>query len=280
MLDFEMEDLLPVVAELTKKFTGGDSTSVTYERANQFMEAVLYCLGETEKENILLPADGNSVLSAKQVYDAGYEKVIEKVRKAQEKYNSMIEDFKDYDNRNYRDTVRKALPGFFQYYDARFAPQNSIITMDYPVLKPLQEYSGIDAVEQYIACIFLEQQFMGAFPEEYVKDVLQRFDGGYRSQFYNLCRILFRHVMGCALIRKKPGGIPEPKEYEKLAEIIRHYAGEEMKSLLVSLTDRLVEEREEWFGEVGSYLKRDIEDFVAELCLGAKYGNLHKMVVL
>ncbi|MDE7059645.1 MAG: hypothetical protein K2P03_13260 [Lachnospiraceae bacterium] len=39
-----MMELLPVVAWLTKKYTSGMSTSVTYEKAQELMEAVLYCI--------------------------------------------------------------------------------------------------------------------------------------------------------------------------------------------------------------------------------------------
>ena len=44
-----MEELLPIVAKLSEKYTGGDSTSVTYETAQELMEAVLYCVREYEQ---------------------------------------------------------------------------------------------------------------------------------------------------------------------------------------------------------------------------------------
>ncbi len=45
---YDMNDLVPVVAMLTKKYTGIDSSSVTYEKANQLMEAVVYCINEVQ----------------------------------------------------------------------------------------------------------------------------------------------------------------------------------------------------------------------------------------
>ena len=47
----------------------------------------------------------------------------------QNNYNKMIEKFDSYGNENYFDTVAKAIPGFFKYYDAKFSPQSTIITM-------------------------------------------------------------------------------------------------------------------------------------------------------
>ena len=43
---FSMEELLPIVAELAEKYTSGESSSVTYERAQGLMQAVLYCINE------------------------------------------------------------------------------------------------------------------------------------------------------------------------------------------------------------------------------------------
>ena len=40
-MDYTMEELIPVVAGLAGKFTSKESTSITYERANQLMEAVI-----------------------------------------------------------------------------------------------------------------------------------------------------------------------------------------------------------------------------------------------
>ena len=75
----------------------------------------------------------------------------------------MIVHFCAYGNENYCDTVTKALPGFFLYYDARFEPQKNVITLDYPMLQPVGDASGIRAIEKYVAYIGLEQKFMGTF---------------------------------------------------------------------------------------------------------------------
>ena len=41
---YQREELVGLVVELTERYSGFDSTSVTYERAQQLMEAVCYCL--------------------------------------------------------------------------------------------------------------------------------------------------------------------------------------------------------------------------------------------
>ena len=40
-MDYEMEELVPIVGKLAEKYTAHESTSITYEKAEQLMEAVL-----------------------------------------------------------------------------------------------------------------------------------------------------------------------------------------------------------------------------------------------
>ncbi len=43
-MDYEMDELFPIISRLSKKYTHNESTSVTYERAQELLAAVLYCL--------------------------------------------------------------------------------------------------------------------------------------------------------------------------------------------------------------------------------------------
>ena len=70
-----MEELLPVVAWLAQKYTGGESSSVTYERARYLMEAVIYCIEEGRKENGDFYPVCQEKPDAKKEYEFGYEKV-------------------------------------------------------------------------------------------------------------------------------------------------------------------------------------------------------------
>lgn len=39
---YHMEELIPIVAMLADKYTSKESSSISYERANQLMEATIY----------------------------------------------------------------------------------------------------------------------------------------------------------------------------------------------------------------------------------------------
>lgn len=47
-MQYKTEELIPIVAKLAEKYTAKESTSITYEKAQQLMGAVVYCIREYE----------------------------------------------------------------------------------------------------------------------------------------------------------------------------------------------------------------------------------------
>ena len=188
---FDMEDLLPIVARLTDEYTSKESSSVTFERARKLMAAVMYAMAHFETRTTSLM--GQNDLSAEEVYKLGYEAVLLKVDTVKEKYKKLMTFFDGYNNRNYKDTVEKAIPGFFKYYDPKFAPMDNIITMDYPVFKLNMKLEGIDLISQYIDAIWNELQ---AFSREYVISKLKEFHPKYEREFINLKEIFLMQLRG------------------------------------------------------------------------------------
>lgn len=184
---YPMKELVPIVSKLTEEFTAKESSSVTYERARQFMEAVIYCIGHAQNGDHAVAA---GPLSATEAYEIGYAAVVEKVRKTIERYNELMKFFDHYGNRNYRDTVEKALPGFFLYYDAKFAPMDHIITMDYPVFGLDMELEGIDRISAYIDAIWEEQMYLRQFSREEVIGRLRSFHPHYEREYFNVREIV------------------------------------------------------------------------------------------
>lgn len=241
---YQMEELVPIVARLAEKYTGFASSSISYEKAQQLMAAVLYCIqeyesaaepdgdgnaepeGETGQESnaeqeIRTGQEGNAEPegengqednaerkvspgrsacgfkayryekpSAAEAYERGYELVVQKARAANELYGRIMENFCDYGNRAYRDTLVRAMPEFFLRYDARFAPQEELLLLDYPVPELSADLKGIDLIYEYLCCIESEQEFLGSFPEGYVRQTCEAYHEDYGELFINLAEVV------------------------------------------------------------------------------------------
>lgn len=65
-----------------------------------------------------------------------------------------------------------------KWYDVKFEPQNIILPLDYPVLKDLSAYTGIDRIYEFILCIHLEQRFLEGLSRDdlvylYTRDIFK-----------------------------------------------------------------------------------------------------------
>lgn len=200
-----MEELIPITGRLAELYTGGESTTITYEKANQLMGAVLYCIREAAPQNSdgLYPAAGAGTISAELLYKTGAGYVEEKVRKALSLYNEMLPDFACYGSRCLHDTFVLGLPGFFKWYDMKFHPQDTILTLDYPVLKDLSALTGIDRIYEFILCIRQEQSFLARFPEEDIIGLLSHHNSEYQDAADNICETILTAFAG-HILSKKP----------------------------------------------------------------------------
>ena len=267
-MNFNMEELLPVVAKLADQYTSKESTSITYEKAQQLMEGVLYCIHEYETnvpvgQELLLK---ENALEAQTVYNMGYDMVLQKVKDTQKQYNTVIQDFRSYGNRCCYETFVKGLPAFFLYYNPRFNPQNHILTLDYPVLFPLGSLQGADAVHVYVNCAHLEQMFLKALPQEYVMHVLRAYSVDCDDLIINIAAIAARNLLGCRIAGKRVDTLGYTQGERK--QVIE-YVNENTEEFLEINMQKGVDE---WmtflFGgnvELGDYLKMDLHNFSFEL---------------
>lgn len=252
-MNYKMEELLPVVGRLVQRYTGLDSTSISYEKAEQLMEAALYCMREAELEAPgAVAAQGTP---AGQLYEAGKAAVERKVKKALELYHRLLPEFLACGNPYLSDTVFKGLPEFFRRYDVEFEPQNTILTLDYPVLRDLSPYTGIDKIYEFIVCIALEQSFLRAFPEGCIERLLRPHYEEDVDMVDNLCEgILF--AMAQYVLAGKPLGKEALGEEDDLRIKRRLEATEpeELKSCLRDALKRFTEAYCENSRELFSYL--------------------------
>ena len=255
-LEYEIEELIPIVIRLAEKYTSKESTSITYEAAAHLMEAVQYCIREyvqeeqtTDKEEEAdrqMPEVSKKKVPAELAYERGYQIVLGKVDCVRRMYHVILPNFKSYGNENYKDTFEKGIPAFLRYYNPRFAPQDPVITMDYPVLWSMEQLQGVDAVEKYVEAIRLEQRFLGKLPDEYVRRTLEEYQYDYERQFFNICNIVLRGI----LRRMMGENVPEPEHLERAIE---------------GYLRILVKEQYKDSKDLLRYLGEDVKDFWVEL---------------
>lgn len=264
-MDYEMEELVPIVGKLAEKYTSHESTSITYEKAEQLMGAVLYCIHELWESSGNAPSL-NKKLSAQRAYEMGAAYVREKTGKALDLYNRILPEFCHYENKCLYDTFVKGIPEFFKWYDVQFEPQNTILTLDYPLLKDISEYTGIDKIFEFIKSIGLEQKFLKLFPAGYVINILSKDNRNWQESMDNICEIVFTHVIGHIMLGKSLTVIElKETDYFYMQEMFEQIALEDIKKHLEVTLEIYIKNYYENDRELLNYLSGAISGIVVRL---------------
>lgn len=288
-MDYRMEELVPIVGRLAEEHTGHESTSVTYEIAEQLMKAVLYCIQEAEQSASKEAPDGRDLQSQRhrqqdifQVYKAGCACVEEKTKRAMDIYHEMLPRFCAYGNQCLYDDIIKGMPEFFKWYDIKFAPQNTVLTLDYPVLRDISRLEGIDKVYEFLDCVRLEQKFLEEFLESYVTTILEKCNDSYDEMIENICEIVFTVVTAHVLV-KKPLSEQDFSE-EEYAQMQKMFSGAELpdiRKILFDAANIFLQKYDENHGdreELSEYLLGTIDSMAVRLKNAANHGGLYWII--
>ncbi|BCJ94379.1 hypothetical protein acsn021_19480 [Anaerocolumna cellulosilytica] len=247
-MEYTMEELLPIVEKLTGKYTSFESSSITYETARMLMGAVLYCIEEFYNTG----STGLTVaekLDASIAYQRGYDLVISKVYASKEIYEDILGTFNDFQCRNCKDTITKGLPQFFLKYDPKFNPQDHILTLDYPTVRPVHAFCGINVIYEYLCNIQTEWIFLNAFDTKRIELLLERIMTDYQNLFLdNISYSVLLSCLGC-IIAEKPIAMLELQadDMETIAHYFKHDTVEKaelkIEMLLSKLFDNVYTER-------------------------------------
>lgn len=300
-MNYEIEELIPLVGELAEKYTAFESTSISYEKAEQLMGAVVYCIQEAERPEYHLkgketgeseyhlkgkdaggpeyhlkgrdaggPESNVGILSgnltARQAYEIGAGYVEQKARRALKLYHEILPGFCAYGNRCLKDTFEKGFPEFFRFYDMKFEPQNTILTLDYPVLKDLSASEGIDRIYEYLCCLRLEQRFLEGFPEGLVQEILEKNNDMYEELIENICETVFCTLLAHMLIRKPwTGQAFTEADRKQFRKIGGEYDLTRLRKLLWEYAEQFYRNDSEEKEELREYFGKAVEELAIRL---------------
>lgn len=275
-MDYQMEELLPIVSELAQKYAGYESTSITYEKAQSLMEAVLFCLSEynSSAKDSLVQKD----ISVKEQYNIGAKLLFEKVENIRKIFNEISFQFEDFGVKCLYDTVQKGIPQFLKWYDIKFCPQNTILTLDYPLLIDCSSLTGADAVYKYIRAIQTEQIFLRKFDRNYVMLVLEKYNSEYRDMIENICSIVLTNIIGHIAIKKPFNDIDFLyEEYLQLSKIFAGKSIPDIKNVVKDLIKKIVSQFYENDMDMLEYLCYETNNIAVRIYTANQHEQLSKI---
>ncbi len=214
-------------------------------------------------------------MPAWKAYEIGVKCLEEKTKYTLSLYNEVMIHFCSYENKCLYDTVAKGLPEFFKWYDFKYEPQNTILTLDYPVLTENTEHTGIDKIYDYVLCIQQEQKFLNRFSSEYVARALSKYNSEYRLAIDNICEIFLMNLICHILAGKDIKDLEfDLDEYKRMEEMIQKEDLDTLREKLKSVIGVIIQKYYENDQQLKEYLSHAVDNISVRLKLAADNENL------
>lgn len=191
--------LIDLLAWQARKYTKGESTSVTVETAQELLSSLRYTLAVVTEETHMpykrllteelppLIRQGQAILQAR----------LEQTKRL---YAAVCQTAPGIPNGYYADTLR-GIGEYFKRYDLYFFAHMKPPCIDYPLLIAADEtMQGLDFTEQYLRRILTENMFLRCFDSRAVRELLLAVDGDIEEAYLNLCEQPLINAMGLALL--------------------------------------------------------------------------------
>jgi hypothetical protein len=278
-MTYDMGELTPLLIRKAAKYSGCDSTSIPYEKARRLMAGIIYCIDEYRSDSTEEGLCRAQTLAEQ--YVLGAEKVREKIDHICRVYNRLAPVFNDYGVMCLSETVNKGIPAFLSRYDAQFFPQDTILTLDYPLLRDMHQLCGADAVDAFLGAVEMEQRFLSAFNEDDIIALLSRCNAGWREMVENICEPVLLNALGHWLLHKPMADRGfRPGEYQRLDTLLREATLLELQEIaeegIAAIGVRFCPGDE----DIQYYLLEDAWNLAVRMSIAAEFRRWDKIFVL
>ncbi|MDD4311162.1 MAG: DUF6179 domain-containing protein [Eubacteriales bacterium] len=190
------EALYALLEERIRRYTMGDSTSVSMDTARRLLESILYCL----ELNRRYPApDVTRESPLKERWEAGVHQAKRVCARAKFLLKQAQRTPPPLVNMAYCDTL-EVLPAFFQGYDVDFFAQEIPCSFDYPLCQPVSEsLLGAQYILDYLRRLLTESALLRAFSQESLRALYERYYIDYIDLLVNLSLPVAEMATLCAL---------------------------------------------------------------------------------
>ncbi|MEG0769348.1 MAG: DUF6179 domain-containing protein [Ruthenibacterium sp.] len=193
------EKLWRLLAEQTRRYTMGESSSVPAEIAQELLDSLLFTLRLVLRESGAAPqtmatADLDEMLTAGQKLLAAKGKAVQRLWQATCLSAPAVK------NTAYHDTL-KSIGGFSKRYDARFFACRIPCDIDYPLCCAVpQTMRGADYMEEYLRRSLTENRILRWFDAEVLARLLRSCYRDYVGLLVNLCEPVIVNAIGLLLV--------------------------------------------------------------------------------
>ncbi len=184
-LDAIQAEIMFILGQLILKYNQGESSSLKAETAQRILMSIFYAI-DAFLSGFQNADDAIAILktgSIGEIYANGLELLETCLADTRLLYQHIATNKLVIQNEAYNSTIDEALPDFFRNYDILFSAQDTMASIDYPLLFDDMRIQGIFYIKQYLEKLNYETQFCSLFPKENADRVLLNYGRVYRIDY-------------------------------------------------------------------------------------------------
>ncbi|WP_024833592.1 DUF6179 domain-containing protein [Ruminiclostridium josui] len=194
--------LLGLLSRQIEKYTLGESSSVTEEKAENLLKSICFSI------SVALKQQGN-IISASELLK--HERVEELFNKGNELIRQYFEDSKRLwfeiktdgfrtGNIAYNSTINEGLKEFFNFYDYKFSAHETNGSIDYPLSYDEMDLKGIEYIHEYLTHLTMENAFCLHYDSHSIECLLRGYSKYFREDLLNIFELILTNLLGRSML--------------------------------------------------------------------------------
>lgn len=278
-------EFMQILQELIKKYTQGESTSVTTETAESIMTSIMYAADaylfsfeEPEKAITYL-----NTFDFRQIYAKGVEKVSQCFEETKQLYKEITVNKLKVPVDAYNMTIDESLPIFLRKYNIIFDAHNTMASIDYPLAIDDMRLQGVFYMKQYLERLKMENEFCTMFDQRKLLDLLVHYGRecrfNYRIELFNIYELMLNNAIFSILSGGDADDIRiSESQYKRLEKQIMSLTEPQIRSVISDAIGRL-QQALPINPQLKEYMDGGKEELVQRVANAAKYNSLQTVII-
>ncbi|WP_455540023.1 DUF6179 domain-containing protein [Terrisporobacter sp.] len=272
-----------ILKDLIMRYTKGQSSSVTVEKAEKLIIGIWYTIDAYMKK-IESPEESIKTLREEEIsyiYERGKNILKEDFIDAKDLYEKVLRNRISTDLTSYNDTL-SGIENFFKYYDLEFEPDENTADIDYPLAFDDWDVVGLYYIKNYLENLYIENQICNKFYSKDIHKILKSYGENYKIDYRDLLINIFEMTINNAvfsiLCNNNSLEINE-EEFGKINDKIERMNEEEVKTLISLSINKIINDYELLEYEK-NYLENYKKNLIDETLNALKRDSLSNFIVI
>ena len=218
------------------RYTKGESTSVTVEKAEKLIIGIWYTIDAYMKtfENLEIAIDTLKKEEISYIYERGKGVLKEDFKITEKLYEKTLKNQICTDLMAYNTTL-SGIENFFKYYDLEFEPDENAADIDYPLIFDDWDMVGLYYMKNYLWNLYVENEICNKFDNKDIHKILKTYGDIYKIDYRDLLINIFEMTINNAVfsILCNSNSLEiEKEEFEKLNNNLKKITTEEFRELI------------------------------------------------